>query len=102
MQIFFTLRTWLLPIAKREAFSLKTAPFSEWTINVPPTLGVLGTIIAMAIAIGSKGTTTPEEFMALFIQNFWAAVSTTILGGIVYTINLWLTAVIDLLSSNHS
>ena len=102
LQIFFTLRTWQLPKARREIFALKTSFFSEWAINVPPTLGVLGTIIAMAIAIGSKGTTSPEDFMELFIQNFWAAVSTTILGGIVYTVNLGLHAIIDLLSFSQS
>lgn len=59
---------------------------SEWTINAPPVLGVVGTIFAFGIVVSNmsdmSGLTT------LFKENFADAALTTILGGIVYVLNL--------------
>ena len=61
---------------------------SEWTINSPPVLGVVGTIFAFGIVVSNmsdmSGLTT------LFKENFADAALTTILGGIVYVLNLLL------------
>ncbi len=70
--------------------------FSEWAINVPPSFGVLGTIVSLAAAIGAKGMQLePSAFVAVFMQNFQAAVGTTILGGLVYAINLLLYSIVE-------
>jgi len=59
---------------------------SEWTINAPPVLGVVGTIFSFGIVVSNmsdmSGLTT------LFKENFADAALTTILGGIVYVLNL--------------
>lgn len=61
---------------------------SEWTINAPPVLGVVGTIFSFGIVVSNmsdmSGLTT------LFKENFADAALTTILGGIVYVLNLLL------------
>jgi len=96
LTLFFT----VISSYKKSSLKLvfqKMRNFSEWAINVPPTLGVLGTIIAMAIAIGGKSAmNSPEEFMKTFMQNFQSAVTTTVLGGIVYTINLLLSSFMEM------
>ena len=64
---------------------------SEWTINAPPVLGVVGTIFSFGIVVSNmsdmSGLTT------LFKENFADAALTTILGGIVYVLNLLLTLI---------
>ncbi len=58
---------------------------SEFSINVPPVLGVVATLFAFgsfAMASSSSG-----ELMTLFRENVFDAVTTTIYGGLVYAIN---------------
>lgn len=70
-------------------------PFAEWAINVPPSLGVLGTIVALASALSAKESLAPSDFVTVFMQNFQDAVGTTIVGGLVYAINLLLYALAE-------
>ncbi len=102
-QIFILLRLLGVPRSDRQSYCAKVSNISEWAINVPPTFGVLGTIIAMAQAIGMKSTiSSPQDFLEPFMLYFWAAVSTTILGGIVYGINLGLNAAMSLWVSSKT
>ena len=89
--------TIILEENKKEVLK-KYSGFSEWSINVPPTLGVLGTIIAISFAIANADIVNPQTFTRIFIKNLYIAVSTTIIGGIIYTINLIVYAFIDYIS----
>ena len=61
--------------------------FSDWAINAPPILGVLGTIISFSLMVSnSKGGNIQE----VFNQYFFDAAITTILGGFVYILNMLL------------
>lgn len=57
---------------------------SDWAINSPPILGVLGTIISFAMLMNS------DDIQKVFSDNFFSAAITTIIGGMFYTINLFL------------
>lgn len=61
--------------------------FSDWAINAPPILGVLGTIISFSLMVSdSKGGNIQEVFNLYFFD----AAITTILGGFVYVLNMLL------------
>lgn len=60
---------------------------SEWAINSSPMLGVLGTIVAFSLLMGSSEGANIKD---LFSEHFFEAAITTILGGVVYVINLML------------
>jgi hypothetical protein len=95
LQIFLVLYVWYFRKSDSEIFSEKISSLSEWAINVPPTFGVLGTIVAMAFAISDKSSLkSPEAFMEAFMQNFQIAVSTTVIGGIIYALNLGLNSLL--------
>jgi len=67
---------------KKISFSI-----SEFNINAPATLGILGTIISFAILASSSVGGNIQE---LFLKNFFNAVITTALGVTVYIVNLFL------------
>lgn len=66
------------------------AALSDWAINAPPILGVIGTIIAFAGFITGSGSAaiSPD----LFGRSFFDAAATTVVGGLIYVINLLLYA----------
>lgn len=60
---------------------------SEWTVNVPPVLGVVGTIFSFGIVVSNSDI---GNLSIVFKENFANAALTTILGGIVYVLNLFI------------
>lgn len=58
---------------------------SEWAINSPPLLGVLGTIASFAILVNHSD---PDVIKKLFSSAFFDAAITTLIGGFVYVLNL--------------
>jgi len=71
--------------------------FSEWVINAPPMLGVLGTVIAFSIMVSSGG-----DISELFQSTFYDAAKTTVLGGSVYVINLFLSSVSNMIENENT
>jgi len=61
---------------------------SEWAINAPPVLGVIGTIFSFGMVVGNLADMS--SLSTVFKDNFPNAALTTILGGSVYVINLYL------------
>jgi len=59
---------------------------SEWTINAPPVLGVVGTIFSFGIVVSNLSDMS--SLTTLFKENFADAALTTIIGGLVYVFNL--------------
>jgi len=57
----------------------------EFNLNIPPLLGVIGTIYAFASFIAVEKSVS--DVMLVLKENFNSAAMTTILGGITYTIN---------------
>lgn len=57
----------------------------DWTINTPPILGVLGTIISFSILVAQNG-----DIQEGFSKSFFEAALTTIAGGFIYTLNMFL------------
>lgn len=60
---------------------------SDWAINSPPMLGVLGTIISFALLVG---TMKEGNIQDIFTKSFFDAAITTIIGGLIYVFNLLL------------
>jgi len=60
---------------------------SDWAINSPPMLGVLGTIIAFALLVGNMEEGNIQD---VFTKSFFDAAITTIIGGLIYVFNLLL------------
>ena len=58
---------------------------SDWAINTPPILGVLGTIISFALLMEQAKS---SDIQKVFADGFFDAAITTVIGGIFYTINL--------------
>ena len=61
---------------------------SEWSINAPTVLGVIGTIYALSVVV--YASTDISSIASVFKQGFADAAQTTILGGVVYVMNLFL------------
>lgn len=61
---------------------------SEWTVNSPPVLGVVGTIFSFGIVVSNMSDIS--ALTTLFKENFADAALTTIIGGMVYVFNLFL------------
>jgi hypothetical protein len=61
---------------------------SEWAINAPPVLGVVGTIFSFGIVVSNLSD--PSSLGIVFKENFANAALTTIIGGAVYVLNLFL------------
>jgi hypothetical protein len=59
---------------------------SEWTINAPPVLGVVGTIFSFGMVVSNISDIS--SLSTLFKENFANAALTTIIGGTVYVLNL--------------
>lgn len=59
---------------------------SEWSINVAPMFGLLGTFFSMAMLLNEN----TENIDTVLIKNFFDAVMTTIIGIIFYIINFYL------------
>jgi len=60
---------------------------SEWAINAPPVLGVVGTIFSFGIVVSNINDMS--SLSTVFKENFANAALTTIIGGSVYVINLF-------------
>ena len=80
-----TMQFYLLFLS-REKLKLGKIHFniSEWNINTPPILGIIGTIASFAVLVGSNNISQS------FFNSFFDAVLTTILGGSFYVINMFL------------
>lgn len=84
-------------------FSLNTKPtetqlaLSEWNINSPPIIGVIGTIYSFAYFTLTSSEQT--GLFDLFKSNFYDAATTTIIGGTCYVLNLgfsiWISYVVS-------
>jgi hypothetical protein len=61
---------------------------SEWAINAPPVLGVVGTIFSFGIVVSNINDMS--SLSTVFKENFANAALTTIIGGSVYVLNLFL------------
>ena len=61
---------------------------SEWTVNAPPVLGVVGTIFSFGIVVSNISDIS--SLSTVFKENFANAALTTIIGGTVYVLNLCL------------
>jgi len=92
--IYLTLLTTLwvqlfIAFTIKDSISEKSFTLSEWAINSPPILGVVGTIYGFAsftlVASEQKG------LFDIFKSNFYDAATTTIIGGSFYVINLALS-----------
>ncbi|HHB94219.1 MAG TPA: hypothetical protein ENK88_03650 [Campylobacterales bacterium] len=59
---------------------------SEWAINAPPVLGVVGTIFSFGMVVGNLEDMS--SLSTIFKDNFPNAALTTIIGGTVYVLNL--------------
>jgi len=57
---------------------------SDWAINTPPIIGVLGTIISFSVLVAQSG-----DIQESFTKSFFDAALTTIAGGLIYSINLF-------------
>jgi hypothetical protein len=66
---------------------------SEYAVNTPPTLGVLATMYAFSEFSTSTGSSL--SLMEAFRDSVYDAVSTTIIGGMVFTINMALNIFIQ-------
>jgi len=73
-------------------FSKANKEAIEFNLNIPPLLGVIGTIYAFASFIAIEQDT--GDIIVVLKENFNSAAMTTILGGITYTIN-FLVLVVD-------
>lgn len=60
---------------------------SEWAVNSPPVLGIIGNVYSLAIFISGSKT---QNLAEVFVKNFYDAAITTIVGGIFYVINLFI------------
>lgn len=76
----------LLAITSKEKLDRIFLFTSEWTINSPPVLGVVGTIFSFGVLVSSLSETS--SLTMLFKINFADAALTTIIGGSVYVLNL--------------
>ncbi len=77
----------------REFFSEKSLDSlflyaSEWAINAPPVLGVVGTIFSFGVVVSNLQDMS--SLSTVFKANFANAALTTIIGGSVYVLNLFL------------
>ena len=65
----------------------------EFLINFPITLGVIGTLYSMSIAVASLSSN--EKVSDVISLNFSSAVTTTIIGGLVYGYCFFLQAILS-------
>lgn len=59
----------------------------EFNLNIPPFLGVIGTVFTFTTFLSSDSA---KDMLVLFKENFNLAALTTILGGITYSVNFFL------------
>jgi hypothetical protein len=59
---------------------------SEWAVNAPPVLGVIGTIFSFGMVVSNLSDLS--SLSTVFKDNFANAALTTIIGGSIYVINL--------------
>lgn len=72
--------------------NLNYAYISDWSINSAPILGVLGTVVSFSLLVGSSSNGDIQE---VFRDSFFSAAITTILGGFIYILNLFLNVFIQ-------
>jgi len=70
---------------KKKEISKVFYDVSDWAINTPPIIGVLGTIVSFSILVAQSG-----DIQQSFSKSFFDAALTTIAGGLIYSINLFL------------
>ena len=81
VQLYLFIHTFFFNVQmEKEMFHL-----SDWAINAPPILGVLGTVVAFSLLVGQGG-----DIQDAFSESFFEAAKTTIIGGFIYTFNLLL------------
>ena len=75
----------LLTVFKRDIiFDEVFSDIADWAINSAPILGVMGTIVSFAILVSLGG-----DIQESFSKYFFDAAITTILGGMIYVLNLF-------------
>ena len=82
ISLFSQLMLFFLKSSNKTAFYI-----SEFNLNAPATLGILGTILSFAIVASMS---KDGNIQSLFLANFFNAVITTALGVTVYILNLFL------------
>lgn len=89
---WLSLRLWRLPGDERARFLASSHVLSEFTVNLPIVLGVVGTLIAIAYAVQDKFQAGASVFVETFSGSFHIAVTTTICGGLVHACCFLLSA----------
>ena len=86
-----------IALVVKDRLSSKQETLIEWNINVPPILGVVGTIYSFA-----SFTLVAEQqngLFDIFKSNFYDAATTTVIGGSFYVINfaiaIWISSKIE-------
>jgi len=87
ISLFSQLMLFFLKSSNKTAFYI-----SEFNLNAPATLGILGTILSFAIVASMS---KDGNIQSLFLANFFNAVITTVLGVTVYILNLFLNIYIS-------
>ncbi|MBF0379878.1 MAG: hypothetical protein HQL69_02610 [Magnetococcales bacterium] len=84
---------------KRRTYYDKHLILSEMVVNIPPTVGVLGTIYALALAIGASGLEHQSFGLPMdtnirktILEKFGTAILTTMAGGFTYVLNYMIIA----------
>lgn len=84
-RFWVSLRLFGLPCSDRPAFMQRTATLADTTGNAALLLGVIGTLIGVAVAVmGRDGSVDPAALMATFSNAFSISVTTTVAGGLTY------------------
>lgn len=78
----------LLTITSKEKLDRLFLYTSEWTVNSPPVLGVIGTIFSLGVLVANL--VDAGNLTMLFKTNFAKAALTTIIGGSVFILNLFM------------
>lgn len=74
----------------------KTEKLTDWSINAPPLIGLIGTLIPLGYVVANaqqNGHMAGLE--TAFLNNFVTALDTTIMGAMVYVVNYFIAVFID-------
>jgi hypothetical protein len=84
---WLSLRLLQLPRESRRGFLDRTFSLADATGNISLLFGVLGTLVGVTMAVtGKTGSVEAAELLKTFSAAYAVAVSTTIAGGLTYTL----------------
>lgn len=93
VRLWVSLRLLTLGPSGRARLLSRAGTMVEAVANIALLLGVMGTLIGVALAIsGMDGSVSPEDFIETFSRAFGAAVGTTLAGGSTYIACLLLSS----------